>query len=157
MNGKIERIIRDLSGENVAEIEKLSGGISFNTYKVVTGSGKTYVFRYGEDYVNSGGRYIDIARTFRREKLFFDTVSDRLPIRVPHIYLVDDSLTRFECVYEIYDYIEGRSLEELGDDVTDAVYFLVGKSIAQINKTELHDGFGTEGWAPSFRQDSEKG
>ncbi len=150
MNRKIERIIRDLSGENVIVIEKLSGGISFNTYKAVTGSGKAYVFRYGEDYVNSGGRYIDIAQTFRREKLFFDTVSDKLPIRVPHIYLVDDSRTRFDCVYEIYDYIDGRSLEELGDDVTDAVYFLVGKSIARINMTELGDRRNTEDWGTFF-------
>ena len=150
MNRKIERIISDFSGEPVTVIKKLSGGISFNTYKVLTESGKAYVFRYGEDYVNSGGRHIDIAQTFRREKFFFDTVSDRLQIKVPHIYLIDDSRTRFDYVYEIYDFITGHSLEELGNDAADAVYFQVGKAVAQINMTELSNSCHTEDWGTFF-------
>ena len=150
MNRKIERIISDLSGETVSVIEKLSGGISFNTYKVLTGSGKTYVFRCGEDYVNPGGRHIDIAQTFRREKYFFDTISDRLQIKVPHIYFVDDSRTRFDYVYEIYDFIAGHSLEELENDAADAVYFQVGKAVAQINMTELCNSCHTEDWGTFF-------
>ena len=135
MKRKIESIIEELSGECVTETVKLSGGISFNTYKAVTESGKAYVFRYGEDYTNSGGRYISIAETFRREKYFFDTVSGMLSIKVPHIYLVDDSRKRFDYVYEIYDYIRGRSLEELGDEVGDDVYYQIGKAVARINRT----------------------
>lgn len=150
MRRKIKSIIEELSGECVTEFVKLSGGISFNTYKAVTESGKAYIFRYGEDYTNSGGRYISIAETFRREKYFFDAVSGMLSIKVPHIYLVDDSRTRFDCVYEIYDYIDGHSLEELGNDVNDTVYFRVGKAIAHINMTELGDGFNTEDWGTFF-------
>ncbi len=151
MEDKIKRIIRDLSGEDVKTVTKLSGGISFETYKLLTESGRAYVFRYGENYTNSGGRFIDIAETFRREKFFFDTVADRVPARVPHIYLVDDSRKNFDHIYEIYDYIEGRSLEEMGADVGDDIYYQTGRTIAAINMTKLSEDADTgEGWGAFF-------
>ena len=151
METKIKEIFKKIFSAEVTGIKKLSGGISFCTYKVVTETGKAYVFRYGENYENTGGRYIDIGQTFRREKFFFDTISNKLVLCVPHIYIVDDSHELFDYTFEIYDYIEGCSLEELTSDVNDEVYYKIGKIIASINKIKLpDDGFTEESWSSVF-------
>lgn len=152
MERKIKDIIMNFCGEKVISINRMSGGISFCTYKIETENDKAYVFRYGENYVNSGGRYIDIGKTFKREKYFFDTIASKMAIKVPHIYYVDDSLEEFEYIYEIYDYIEGCSLEEISDKkIEEEIYYQIGKIIARINKIKLDDDkFIEEKWETFF-------
>lgn len=97
--------------------QKLSGGLSFETWRVTLADGEKYVFRTAEDYLNAGNRMIVAGDIFRRERFFYDTLNQTMSPIFPEVCVIDDSREHYPQAFQIYKWVEGTPLYEIIEDL----------------------------------------
>ena len=142
----------------VEDIQRLTGGIDFATFRVEFVGGQSVVFRGQRNYTSAYLGPIDFGNILASEVRFFEEVS-HLP--VPRIVHHDPNDTEVPFPYAFFSYIPGRPLIELLDEASpiaiQSAMRDLGRYMAQIHEGRLNIAGDlchpdAEGWSHYFSQ-----
>lgn len=104
--------LKVLRNKKIVEKQKLSGGVSFETWKVVLDNGENLILRTAPRIKIENGKVFDPFEIFEREKTFYSVVNNHHPGRCPEIYEIIENNGSNNQAYQVMSYIEGTSLDE---------------------------------------------
>jgi len=104
--------LEELKKKKIIHKERLSGGFSFETWKVVLEDGENLIFRTAPRIEIEDGKVFDPYEIFNREKLFYSEVNTHHPGRCPIVYEIVENKDSDIQSYQVMSYIEGVSLEK---------------------------------------------
>lgn len=122
----------------ITEKTELTGGYSFQTWRLTLEDGRSLVYRASPDICTGGGRKIVIADVFKREKYFYDTLNSTLGHICPEVFVIGAT---DEHTYQISEFLEGVPLDKCFDKLNKQqqreVSFRYGEIAAGINQIKI--------------------
>lgn len=138
--------LKEFKEKKIIHRERLFGGFSFETWKVILDDGENLIFRTAPRIEIKDGKVFNPYEIFNREKLFYSEVNSYHPGRCPIVYeIVENNDSNIQS-YQVMSYIEGVSLEKHIKtlEVTERAKLLkdVGIITAEINNIKLDESSG---------------
>jgi len=137
----MEKAVNHHLNREIRQSEKLTGGLTFQTWLLTFCDGRKVVFRGRRSFTNFGGRFVDIAEVLSRERFFYESVNLSLGKPCPEVYVVDGSMEHHDTPFCIMEYLEGAPLDRCYqnfDEQTKArISRKIGEQTAKINKIKI--------------------
>jgi len=126
---------------DIIERERLTGGVTFQTWLLTLSNHQKVVFRHQEDLVTGSGDKIIIADVLEREKFFYETMRKSISGVFPEVYVVDGTYKHHQNAFCIMEYLEGTPLNRcfgnLDTKTQNRLMYKVGEIAAQVNSITI--------------------
>ena len=101
-----------LRNQSIIERQKISGGFSFETWKVTLEDGENLILRTAPKIKIENGKVFDPFEIFQREKSFYSLVNNEYPGRCPEVYEIIENYLSEDQAYQVMSYLEGTSIDK---------------------------------------------
>ena len=137
----MEKAINYHLNKEIIKSEKLTGGLTFQTYLLTLCDGCKVVFRGRRSFTTFGGRFIDITEVLTRERFFYENINASVGKICPEVYVIDGSLEYHDTPFCIMEYLEGVPLDRCYGDfdkkTKEKISCKIGEQTAKINQVKI--------------------